>query len=344
MSGTGQTAAILGCLGSELSADEAAFFREADPFGFILFARNVESPQQLRRLTGDLRAAVGREAPVLVDQEGGRVQRLRAPHWREWAPPLDTVAQARDPGRAMWLRARLIAHELRGAGIDCNCAPTADVARDGTHPFLKNRLYGTDPETVSRISIAVAEGLMAGGVLPVMKHLPGHGLARVDSHKDWPRVTETRADLDRIDFAPFRALNHLPMAMTAHLVFEAIDPDRPATQSPAMIEVIRRDIGFAGLLMTDDLSMQALSGSHAQRTAAAMAAGCDLALHCNGQMAEMVEVVTAAGAQSPATRARAEAALAARRAPEPVDIAALEAELRQLMDDGDHPQLAEGHV
>ncbi len=344
MSGTGRTAAILGCLGPELSADEAAFFREADPFGFILFARNVESPQQLRRLTGDLRAAVGREAPVLVDQEGGRVQRLRAPHWREWTPPLEAVATARDPARAMWLRARLIAHELRGVGIDCNCAPTADVAREATHPFLKNRLYGADPETVSQISMAVAEGLMAGGVLPVVKHLPGHGLARVDSHKDLPRVTETRADLDRIDFAPFRALNHLPMAMTAHLVFEAIDPDRPATQSPAMIEVIRRDIGFQGLLMTDDLSMQALSGSHGQRTAAAMAAGCDLALHCNGKVEEMAEVVAAAGIQSPATRARAEAALAARRAPDPVDIGALEAELRHLMEDGNHPQLAEGHV
>lgn len=330
-SGTGRLAAVFGCAGPVLEPAERDFFRDADPFGFILFARNVVSPQQLRRLTSDLRMAVGRDAPILVDQEGGRVQRLRAPHWREWIPPLEMVAQAQDPIRAMWLRSRIIAHELRGVGIDANCAPCADIATDATHPFLKNRCYGFDPETVSRISRAVADGLCAGGVLPVVKHLPGHGRATADSHKDLPRVSVGLDALDRSDFAPFRSLNDLPMAMTAHIVFDSIDPDHPATQSPTMIRLLRERIGFSGLLLTDDLNMQALAGDLAARTAAAMAAGCDLALHCKGDMDEMIAVAGACGAQSAETRGRAERALAARRTPEPVDIEALEADLRLMM-------------
>ena len=333
---TGTLAAIFGCAGTVLTASEIAFFRESDPFGFILFARNVEDPVQLRRLTGALREAVGREAPVLIDQEGGRVQRLRPPHWRDWAPPLDTVAQARDPVRAMWIRSRLIAHELRGVGVDANCAPCADVAGPDTHPFLKNRCYGTDPAVVSSISAAVAAGHLAGGVLPVIKHLPGHGRATADTHHDLPTVSASRADLSAVDFAPFRALNHLPMAMTAHIIFAAYD-DRPATQSEVMIRAIREEIGFQGLLMTDDLNMQALRGSLAERTAASMAAGCDIALHCKGDLDEMQAVAGACGAQTPLIRQRAMAALGARQAPEPVDILALDAEFRALMsgvDDG----------
>ncbi|TGD65017.1 glycoside hydrolase family 3 protein [Tabrizicola sp. WMC-M-20] len=332
---TGRLAAIFGCSGPELTAEEAAFYRDADPFGFILFARNVESPVQLRALTGALRDAVGRDAPVLMDQEGGRVQRLRAPHWRDWAPPLETVAQARDPLRAMWVRSRIIAQELRGVGVDANCAPCADVAGDDTHPFLKNRCYGTDPAVVSAISAAVADAHLAGGVLPVIKHLPGHGRATADTHHDLPTVTASRDALTATDFAPFKALNHLPMAMTAHIIFAAYD-DKPATQSAAMIRVIREDIGFQGLLMTDDLNMQALRGSVADRTAAAMAAGCDIALHCKGDMAEMLAVAGACGDQTPAIRARAERALAARHAPDPVDIAALDAEFRALMSGDAH--------
>ncbi|MFN4153516.1 MAG: glycoside hydrolase family 3 N-terminal domain-containing protein [Paracoccaceae bacterium] len=327
---TGRLAAIFGCSGPELTAHEVGFFRDADPFGFILFARNVEDPVQLRRLTSALRDTVGRDAPVLIDQEGGRVQRLRAPHWREWAPPLDTVAQARDPLRAMWVRSRIIAYELRGVGVDANCAPCADVAGQGTHPFLKNRCYGTDPVVVSGISAAVAEGHMAGGVLPVIKHLPGHGRASADTHHDLPTVTASRADLSATDFEPFKALNHLPMAMTAHIIYSAYD-DKPATQSEAMIRVIRDEIGFQGLLMTDDLNMQALRGSLAARTVASMAAGCDIALHCKGDMDEMLAVAGACGDQTPAIRARATRALAARHAPDPVDILALEAEFRGLM-------------
>ena len=332
---TGTLSAIFGCSGSVLTAQEAAFFRDADPFGFILFARNVEDPVQLRRLTASLREAVGRDAPVLIDQEGGRVQRLRAPHWRDWAPPLDTVARARDPLRAMWVRSRIIAHELRGVGVDANCAPCADVAGEATHPFLKNRCYGTDPAIVSSVSAAVANGQMAGGVVPVVKHLPGHGRASADTHHDLPTVTASQAELAATDFAPFKALHHLPMAMTAHIIFAAYD-DKPATQSAVMIRVIRDEIGFEGLLMTDDLNMQALRGTLADRTAASIAAGCDIALHCKGDLDEMTAVAGACGTQTPVIRQRALAALAARRAPDPVDIPALEAEFRALMSGDDH--------
>ena len=327
----GRGAAIFGCAGPILTQDERAFFRDYQPFGFIIFARNVEEPTQLRRLTADLRDAVGRDAPILVDQEGGRVQRLRAPHWREWSPPLDFVRAAGvNAARAMALRYRLIARELCAAGIDANCAPVGDLLTPHTHPFLRNRCYGSDPAVVSAIGLAVAMAHLAEGVLPVVKHMPGHGRSEVDTHHDLPTVNASQAELTAHDFAPFRALRHLPMAMTAHLVFAAYDPS-PATQSPAMIKVIRDDIGFGGLLMTDDLNMQALAGDLASRTAASLAAGVDLALHCKGDFAEMQAVANAAGAMNAATRQRATAALAARRPPEPVDIAELQAELSAMM-------------
>jgi beta-N-acetylhexosaminidase len=314
--GTGAT--IFGCAGPRLLPEERAFYRDADPFGFILFTRNVEDPAQLRRLTADLREAVGRDAPILVDQEGGRVQRLRAPNWREWTPPLDTVDGAGSieaAERIMRARATVIAAELADVGIDANCIPTLDVVRPETHPFLMNRCYGRDPEVVGRIGRAVAEGLMAGGVVPVMKHMPGHGLSYVDTHHDLPTVDVPLAELQAIDFAPFRALNDMPMAMTAHLVFAALDPGRPATQSPTVVRIIRDVIGFNGLLMSDDLNMQALAGTLADRAVRTIAAGVDIALHCKGDMAEMVAVAGAAGRMGPLARARAEAAVAARRAP-----------------------------
>ena len=325
----GLGATIFGCAGPKLLPEERAFYREADPFGFIVFARNIENPDQLRRLTSDLRDAVGRDAPVLVDQEGGRVQRLRAPHWREWTPPLDTVDGAGSveaAERVMFLRSAVIGAELRDVGIDADCIPTLDVVRPETHPFLMNRCYGRDPETVARIGRAVADGLMAGGVLPVMKHMPGHGLSHVDTHHDLPTVDVSVEELKAVDFAPFRALADLPMAMTAHLVFAALDGARPATQSPRMIRLIREEIGFQGLLMSDDLNMQALAGTLADRTARTIAAGVDIALHCKGDMAEMVEVAGAAGRMGPAARVRAEAAVAARRAGT-VDVSAALAEL-----------------
>ena len=311
----GRGAVIFGCAGPDLLAAERAFFREADPFGFILFARNIATPEQVARLTASLRAAVGRDAPILVDQEGGRVQRMRAPHWREWEPPLDTVLAAGSveaAARAMRHRMAVIGAELRAVGIDADCAPVGDVARPETHPFLRNRCYGTNPETVARIGRAVADGLLAAGVLPVIKHLPGHGLSHLDTHLDLPTVDASLEELRAVDFAPFRALNDLPMAMTAHLVFAALDPGRPATQSPVLIDLIRKEIGFQGLLMTDDLNMQALDGTLAQRTARSIAAGCDIALHCKGDLAEMQEVAAAAGEMTPEAAFRARAVIAAR--------------------------------
>lgn len=335
---TGKGAAIFGCEGAILGASEAAFFRDFDPFGFILFARNVQDPEQLRRLTGSLRDAVGRDAPILVDQEGGRVQRLRAPHWREWTPPLDFVAAAKDPEAALRLRYAIIGAELRAVGIDADCAPVGDLITEATHPFLKNRCYGSDPAEVSRLGLAVAEGLMLGGCLPVMKHLPGHGRSTVDTHHELPTVTAPREEVIAHDFAPFRAWADLPMAMTAHLVFTAWDADHPATQSPAMIRAIRQEIGFDGLLMTDDLNMQALKGDLGQRTRASMAAGCDIALHCKGDLAEMQAVAAEAGEMTPDARARAERVIAARPKAS-VDIAAFEAKLLAMMPDAFHGPL-----
>jgi beta-N-acetylhexosaminidase len=330
MSVTG--ACIFGCEGPVLGTDERAFFAETAPWGFILFARNVDSPDQLRRLTADLRDAVGRDAPVFVDQEGGRVQRLRAPHWREWLPPLDMVAAAGPAApRAMYLRARLIAAELRAVGIDGNCTPVGDLASAETHPFLRNRCYGSTPNVVIPVARAVADGTLAGGVLPVVKHMPGHGRATMDTHLDLPRVAAAPDALWDSDFAVFRALADLPLGMTAHLVFSAYD-DAPSTCSAAMIRLIRDEIGFSGLLMTDDLSMQALSGSIGTRAAAARAAGCDVMLHCNGKLDEMANVALAAGPLTGPALARAKAALARRCAPDGADVKAMEAEVAALMD------------
>nr|WP_255596684.1 glycoside hydrolase family 3 N-terminal domain-containing protein [Cognatishimia sp. MH4019] len=312
-----------------LSADELAFYRDFDPFGFILFARNIDTPDQVRALTAQLREAVGREAQVLVDQEGGRVQRLRAPEWREWVPPLDEVARASDPQRAMFLRYALIGAELRSVGIDANCAPMLDVAEAETHPFLLNRCYSDDPVAVAKVGRAVADGLLTAGVLPVIKHIPGHGRGQVDSHKGLPRVGADRAALER-DFAPFRALHDLQMGMSAHVVYEAIDAEAPATTSPVMVSLIREEIGFGGLLMTDDLSMQALSGTVAERATASLAAGIDVILHCNGDLDEMRAVAEASGAMGATAQARADAAIAARPAPTQIDISALEAEFSGL--------------
>jgi beta-N-acetylhexosaminidase len=322
---------IFGCEGPVLLPSEARFFRTVRPWGFILFARNIEAPDQVRRLTAQLREAVGWAAPVLIDQEGGRVQRLRAPHWREWLPPLEQMETARDPLRAMELRARLIAHELHAIGIDVNCAPTADLATALTHPFLRNRTLGTSPEQVSAAARAVVAGHAAGGVLSVLKHIPGHGRGTADSHHDLPHVDVPRATLDATDFAVFHALRDVSMGMTAHVVYTDIDARAPATTSPRMHRVIREEIGFGGLLMTDDLSMNALPGDIATRARDSIAAGCDVILHCNGERPEMEAVVAAAGALSPVARARAEAALAMRETPAPLDIAAVEADLEALL-------------
>ncbi|MFA8384062.1 MAG: glycoside hydrolase family 3 N-terminal domain-containing protein [Pelagibaca sp.] len=324
-------AAIFGCDGARLSADERAFFADANPFGFILFDRNLETPDQIRALTADLRDCVGWAAPVFIDQEGGRVQRLRAPLATDWLPPLDHVALlGLNAAEGMRLRYHIIAHELRALGIDANCAPMLDVARPETHPFLRNRCCGSQVDQVVSIGRAVVDGLEQGGVFPVIKHIPGHGLAQMDSHLDLPRIAAPADTLTAIDFAAFRPFADVAMGMTAHLVYSAFGETGPATTSPAMIHRIREEMGFAGLLMTDDIGMQALSGSVPERGAASLQAGCDVILHCNGDLPERIALMDRIGAMSPASQTRAEAALARRPEPQDVDIAALKAKLAQL--------------
>jgi beta-N-acetylhexosaminidase len=318
---------ITGLAGPTLTADERAFLRDASPWGLILFARNVETPEQLRRLVDACRQELGRAAPVSIDQEGGRVQRLRPPHWPSYPPGAvyGRIFQ-RDPDaglRTARLGARLIAADLHDLGIDVDCLPVADVPVAGAHAIIGDRAYGDTPEQVAALAGAVAQGLKDGGVLPVLKHIPGHGRANADSHEGLPVVTTDRDSLERTDFAAFRPLSALPMAMTAHVVYSSIDAVNPATTSATMVsQVIRGAIGFDGLLMSDDLSMGALSGSIADRTRAALSAGCDVALHCNGRLDEMQAVAAQAPRLSGQAERRAAAALAARRQPEPIDLPA----------------------
>ena len=288
-------AVIYGCSGTVLNEDERAFFAEAQPLGFILFQRNCDNPEQIRELVSSLRECVGRDdAPVLIDQEGGRIQRLKSPHWRD-APAASRFVSLYETNRglaveAARLNARLIAHELADLGITVDCAPVLDVPQPGADPIIGDRAYGSDPETISALAAAVCEGFLEGGVLPVIKHIPGHGRADVDSHKALPCVDADMETLSRVDFVPFCALKSMPWAMTAHVLYKTLDADQPATMSADVIRTIRNDIGFDGVLVSDDLSMQALGGSFKFRTSGALASGCDLALHCSGDMMEMRQV------------------------------------------------------
>lgn len=321
------SACLLDCDGLFPTPDERALFRAVRPWGFTLFARNVESPDQLRRLTDALRDAAGHDAPVFVDQEGGRVQRLRTPHWHDYPPMLDLAPAG--PG-AFALAGRMLAAELRAAGIDGNYAPCADIAWPQTHPFLRNRCMGTTAAQVVTHARALADGLLAGGVLPVIKHLPGHGRATQDSHHETPLIDQPRAALEDTDFAPFKALADLPLAMTAHVRLPFLG-EAPATMNPAALAMIRDDWGFRGAIMTDDLGMKALTGPIRARAEAAIAAGCDLALYCNGPIADREAAATGAGALAGAAHARCEAALALRRRAEPIDFAALSADLSGMI-------------
>lgn len=309
-----------------LSAEEVAFFRDRRPWGFILFGRNVENPDQVRTLTDSLRAAVDRpDAPVLIDQEGGRVQRLGPPHWRRHPPASAFAALPLPPSgqrEAARLGARLIAHDLAAVGVDVDCAPVLDVPAPGAHAVIGDRAYADEVEQVGVLARAVCEGLMAGGVLPVIKHIPGHGRAAADSHERLPVVDASREDLERVDFAPFRMLSDMPIAMTAHVLYAALDATQPATTShPVISEVIRRGIGFEGLLISDDLSMKALGGGLSERAAASLDAGCDIVLHCNGDLAEMEAVAAGARELEGPGAERARAALARRIAVvEPLDL------------------------
>ncbi|MET4212220.1 beta-N-acetylhexosaminidase [Bradyrhizobium sp. LA2.1] len=328
---------ITGVSGTELTAAEREFIRAERPWGFILFKRNVEAPAQVAALVEELRAAAGAaDAPVLIDQEGGRVQRLGPPHWPVY-PPGAIFSTLYDADSVLGLTAarlsaRLIASDLADLGITVDCLPLADVPVPGADAVIGNRAYGTEPGKVAAIARAVTEGLEQGGVLPVLKHIPGHGRATADTHFKLPTVDAPRDELDRTDFAAFKPLADLPMAMTAHVVFSAVDPAHPATTSATMItQVIRGVIGFQGLLMSDDVSMNALSGNIADRTRAIFAAGCDMALHCNGNIEEMREVAGQTPELSGTALARAKAALASRKAPQPFDRVAARAELDALI-------------
>ncbi len=333
---------ITGLAGTTLSAMERRFVREARPWGLIIFKRNVNSPQQVTELTSSFRDAVGWEAPVLVDQEGGRVQRLAPPHWPAY-PPGARYGELYERDHAAGLAAarlagHLIASDLRLLGIDVDCLPLADVPVQGGDAVIGDRAYGSEPDKVAAIAGSIAQGLLAGGVLPVLKHLPGHGRAKADSHHRLPVVDTDRTTLEATDFAAFKPLAGLPLGMTAHVVFSSIDPVAPATTSVTMVrEVIRGFIGFQGLLMSDDISMGALSGSLAARSRAALAAGCDIVLHCNGDLAEMAEVAGAVPELSGDALVRADAALAQRSAPEEFDVTAARETFARMIA-GERPQ------
>ena len=329
---------ITGVAGLSLTAEESAFLRAAEPWGFILFRRNVDTPEQVRALVTALRETVGRaDAPVLIDQEGGRVQRFGPPHWPVY-PPGAVYGTLYDVDCALGLTAarlsaRLMAADLIDLGVTVDCLPLADVPVAGADAVIGNRAYGTEPGKVAAIARAVTEGLEQGGVLPVLKHIPGHGRATADTHFRLPEVDTSRAELERTDFAAFQPLADLPMAMTAHVVFSALDPAQPATTSATIIEeVIRGVIGFQGLLMSDDVSMNALAGSIAERTRAIITAGCDIVLHCNGDLGEMREVAAETPELSGKALERASRALASRRAPQTFDRVAARAELDALID------------
>ena len=327
---------ITGLKGTAITCEERAFLRDAAPFGLILFKRNIADPAQLRALIDDFKMVCGPDAPVLIDQEGGRVQRMGPPHWPAY--PCGAVygdLYRRDPAtglRAAWLGARLIAADLTAVGITVDCLPLADVPVAGSDKVIGDRAYGDTPQQVAAVAAAVAEGLKAGGVLPVVKHIPGHGRATADSHLSLPVVTADRRTLEATDFAAFMPLCGEPFGMTAHVVFTDLDPGLPATTSAIMIsQVIRGFIGFSGALMSDDVSMGALAGPIAERVRRSLAAGCDLVLHCNGNFAEMQEVAACCPELGGAALERTARALASRRAPEATDHAAAWAEFKELV-------------
>jgi beta-N-acetylhexosaminidase len=328
---------IFGCLGPVLEPQERDFFREVQPWGFILFGRNVRTRAQVRALTAALRDTVGdAKAPVLIDQEGGRVARLKPPEWPE-RPPQSVFGKLYQnspeiAGEAAYLNARLIAGDLADIGINVDCLPVLDVPVPGGHDVIGDRAFAADPAVVIALGRAVIDGLLDGGVLPVMKHLPGHGRAGCDSHLELPHVTDPVEQLSAADFVTFRSLSDCPMAMTAHVVYDAVDPNRPATLSPRVVRnVIRGEIGYQGLLMTDDLTMSALSGPLSARAKAALFAGCDVVLHCSGVLAEMVEVATEARPLEGPWLKRAEQALSHLREPVEFDRIVAEARLKEFL-------------
>ena len=321
---------ILGCAGTTLTPQERDFFTENPPFGFILFTRNIENLAQLRALIDQLCACTLHDGPIFIDQEGGRVARMQGQGWMTVPPPLDHAAHPKFE-RLFYLRARLIGEDLSQCGITANCAPVLDIAQAKTHPILKNRCYGMTPDQVIRAAKAVIQGHNDAGIYSVIKHIPGQGRADLDSHVDLPRVAASLCDLERLDFRPFMACRDVPFGMSAHVVYEALDKQHPATQSRGVIDKIRRDIGFENILMSDDIAMNALSGDVVTRALKALKAGCDIVLHCNGEMAQMRPLAHSLGPLKGKSLERAQAALAAKPARQYVDIAALKEEFSALL-------------
>ncbi|MDX1975651.1 MAG: beta-N-acetylhexosaminidase [Rickettsiales bacterium] len=329
-------AAIFGISGTELSGDEMDFFADVNPYGFILFQRNCESPKQIQSLIDGLRDVTGRERlPILIDQEGGRVARLKPPHWPVYPPAkkfADMYAHYKQRAlRGAFLTARLIAHDLYTLGITVDCAPVADLNVDGAHDVIGDRAYGKDANQVAALAGATAKGLMEGGIVPVLKHIPGHGRATADSHLELPCVDAKTELLRNTDFVPFKALANLPMAMTAHVLYSAFDDKCLATVSRTMIDLIRREIGFNGLLMSDDLSMKAMQGDFTQRTRDTLNAGCDVVLHCNGNFDEMQAVAEGLSPLAGVPLTRANLAMKSVGDPLPIDIKAARKELEHLL-------------
>jgi beta-N-acetylhexosaminidase len=328
---------ICGLSGTELTHEERLFVDHAEPWGIILFARNIRDANQVRALVDEVRGLLGRgDMPVLIDQEGGRVQRIKPP-MADLHPPPKAYAELfmadREAGlAAARLGARLIAHELKSLHINVDCLPVLDLAVEGAHQIIGDRAYGATPNDVAALARAVCQGLLDGGVLPVVKHVPGHGRALADSHFELPKESAQVADLQRTDFAPFRMLNDMPLAMTAHVLYAALDSDRPATLSrPVVQDVIRGFIGFDGALMSDDLSMKALEGSLGHRAEESFHAGCDLALHCNGDLAEMREIAIVSPRLDGDAERRCNAALGRLGAPQPFDVESARATVRGLL-------------
>lgn len=332
----GLSAAIFDTEGTELTADERAFFKDVNPFGYILFARHCTSPEAVKRLVSELKSLSGRDRlPVLIDQEGGRVARLRPPHWHKYPPAsvfADMVKRSRESAhRAVHLNARLIAHDLYELGITVDCAPLADLPVEGSHDIIGDRAFGTEAEQVIYLARAMAAGLMEGGIVPVLKHIPGHGRAFADSHLELPVVNEPLEVLRTTDFVPFKALANLPMGMTAHVLYTAIDDKHMATVSPKAINLIRNELSFKGLLFSDDISMKAMEGNLAERARSALAAGCDVVIHCNATLAEKQEAAQGVSALEGESLARAERAMNSVKKPKPTDIVEARATLDSLI-------------
>lgn len=326
---------IFGCSGKSLTDWEKDFFSKVKPYGFILFARNCDTPEQIIKLTNEMKSCVGKNnIPILIDQEGGRVARLKSPYWRE-APTASVFAELAKHGikkakEAVYLNARLIASELHHLGITVNCTPLADIPTENSHDIIGDRAFGDNPDTVSELAFSMCEGLLDGGVLPVIKHIPGHGRATADSHKELPIVDASLEVMRTTDFIPFMRLKNMPIAMTAHILYTAID-NTVSTFSPKVIELIRNEIGFDGLLLSDDLSMQALDGDFGERAVRTLQAGCDIILHCNGDKNEMLEIAEAIGEVAANTLRRIANANKFFQTPKQFDYKTAEIELDNLL-------------